>query len=233
MKKKLQSSFLIISYLLCLGTFSLAGQETKEQITDEKTIDPELVDIQKVNPTIKVDLFLADPNNFLGKALYPENARAYIDKNVAEKLNAIQKELAHLGLGLKIKDAYRPLSVQKELWSIALTMNLKNPGRYVSDPNKEGGRHPRGVAVDLTLIRLKDGSELPMPPFGFTERAHQGYIGDLMPEQIENRDFLKELMMRYGFVPIRCEWWHYNLPNFKEYTAMDLSFDEMKLLEDI
>lgn len=199
-------------------------------LNGKNTIDPELVDIQLINPTVKVELFLAGPYTFLGQQ-YPSTARAYIHKPVALVLDLIQKELAPLGLGLKIKDAYRPLHVQKKLWEVVLSMNLKNPGDYISDPAVEGGRHPRGIAVDVTLVHLSDGSELAMPPFGFIEQAHQGYVGnDLAQEQINNREFLKELMVRHGFAPIRCEWWHYNLPNWQDYTPLDLTFEELALL---
>lgn len=191
-------------------------------------IKPNLVEIRTINPTIRVDLFLADPHNFLGKALYPDCAKAYIDENVAYQLNAIQQELATKGLGLKIKDAYRPFSVQKKLWAIALTLNLANPGNYVSDPTIEGGRHPRGIAIDVTLVQLNTLQELDMPPMGFTEQAHHGYIGNLSREQIANRKYLKEIMERHGFASISCEWWHYNLPNWRDYEALDVSFESLE-----
>ena len=37
-----------------------------------------LVPISSVNNSIIIDLFLADETNFLGQALYPKNADAYI-----------------------------------------------------------------------------------------------------------------------------------------------------------
>jgi len=147
--------------------------------------------------------------------------------DIADRLSAIQAELGKKGLGLKIKDAYRPFSIQKRLWEMVLQMGLPNPGNYVSDPKVEGGRHPRGVAVDVTLVSLEDGKELNMPPIEFRPRAHQGYIGSLTIEQIYNRELLKEIMTRHGFVGISCEWWHYNLPNWKEYEAVDISFEEL------
>ncbi len=186
-----------------------------------------LVRITSINSSILVELFLGDEANFLGKALYPKNADAYIHMDVVCKLDTIQKELQEKGLGLKIKDAYRPFSVQKKLWEIALQLNLPNPGDYVSDPVIEGGRHPRGIAVDVTLVFLNNFEELKMPPMGFTPKAHHGYIGDLSQEQINNREMLKEVMESHGFVGISCEWWHYNLPNWKEYEAVDITFEEL------
>ena len=212
MKKIVWLSFLLLQ---SLSTISALKQ-------------PQLINIKKINPSIIIDLFLADPHNFLKKAFYPSNAKAYIDRDVAYILDAIQKELAQKGLGLKIKDAYRPFAVQKALWDIVQTMNLANPGDYISDPVVEGGRHPRGIAVDVTLIRLSDQQELPMPPMGFTEKAHHGYTEGLTDEQIANRDFLKNIMIKHGFANIRCEWWHYNLPNWRDFQALDISFDELE-----
>ncbi len=190
-------------------------------------IQPQLVKIKSINKTILVDLFLADESNFLKQALYPKKADAFVDIRVAQMLDAIQKEIEDSGLGLKVKDAYRPFSVQKQLWEIVLKLDLPNPGNYVSDPVVEGGRHPRGVAVDVTLVYLDDQSELSMPPMGFTQKAHHGYIGDLSKEQIRNRELLKKKMEKHGFVGISCEWWHYNLPNWKEYEAVDINFDDL------
>ena len=66
-----------------------------------------------------------------------------------------------------------------------------------------------------------------MPPFGFVEEAHQGTMHNLSKEQIENREFLKKQMMRRGLITIRCEWWHYNLENFSDYTALNKTFEEI------
>jgi D-alanyl-D-alanine dipeptidase len=190
-------------------------------------IKPQLIDIHSIDSSIEVDLFLADSQNFLGQSLYPTHAKAYIDKNVGIILQNIQKELSQYGLGLKIKDAYRPFYVQKMLWKKALSMNLEHPENYVSDPIVEGGRHPRGIAVDVTLVRLDDHTELAMPPMGFIPEAHHGHAANLSAEQIKNREFLKNIMTKHGFVGISCEWWHYNLPNWRDYQALDITFEEL------
>jgi zinc D-Ala-D-Ala dipeptidase len=193
----------------------------------EELIIAELVEIQQVNPSIQVDLFLANRNNFLGIAIYPSIAKAYAAKEVALELDLIQKELEKVGLGLKIMDAFRPLWAQEKLWEVALTLGLKNPGDYVSDPKTEGGRHPRGTAIDVRLIFLSNGQEVPMPPFGFTEKAHQGYIKGLTEEQIYYRELLKEIMLKHGFTPIRCEWWHYDYKNWQKYKPLNYHFEQM------
>jgi D-alanyl-D-alanine dipeptidase len=125
----------------------------------------DLVDVQKMIPGVVLDIRYATTNNFTGQQLYPF-AGCYLRRAAAEKLAAVQAELQPLGYGLKIYDGYRPLSVQRKMWEV-----FPQPG-YVADP-KKGSRHNRGAAVDVTLIRLSDGTELPMPtPYDdFTEKT--------------------------------------------------------------
>src|SRR5262245_4740390 len=110
----------------------------------------ELVDLQQSIPGVVLDIRYATTNNFTGQRLYP-NARCALRKQTAAKLRDVQTDLAAEGLGLKVFDGYRPLSVQKLMWKIV------PDDKYVANPAK-GSRHNRGAAVDLTLIRLSDQS---------------------------------------------------------------------------
>jgi len=58
----------------------------------------DLVDVQKLNPNINVEIVYATPNNFTGQILY-DSAKCYLRRAVAEKLDKIQKELETIGLG--------------------------------------------------------------------------------------------------------------------------------------
>ena len=72
--------------------------------------------------------------------------------------------------------------------------------------------HSRGSAVDLTLLDMKTGKELDMgSPFDlFSEISHPDYRG-ITEEQFENRMILQKAMLRSGFLPSDCEWWHFRL----------------------
>ena len=72
--------------------------------------------------------------------------------------------------------------------------------------------HSRGSTVDLTLLDMTTGKELDMgSPFDlFSEVSHPDYKG-ITPEQYENRMRLQRVMVRNGFEPIDCEWWHFSL----------------------
>src|SRR5215472_4892186 len=78
--------------------------------------DRRLVDIQSVDPTIVVDLRYAGNNNFLKHSLYPQGMRARARPEVAAALSKAQTTLRQFQYGLKIWDAYRPVSVQTKLW---------------------------------------------------------------------------------------------------------------------
>jgi D-alanyl-D-alanine dipeptidase len=56
------------------------------------------------------------------------------------------------------------------------------------------------------------GKEVDMgSPFDmFSEVSHPTYRG-ITNEQFENRMMLQSAMIRNGFIPIDCEWWHFQL----------------------
>lgn len=180
----------------------------------------DFVDVAGLEPSVRVELRYATPDNFMHRAVYPKIARCYLRVPVAAKLQAVQRELQGLGLGLKLFDCYRPLSVQKILWQVM------PDERYVANPAK-GSRHNRGAAVDLTLVD-KEGRELPMPTAydAFDERAHRDYM-KLPPELIKNRQQLEAVMVKHGFVPLSTEWWHFDAAGFKDFPLADVSFESL------
>jgi D-alanyl-D-alanine dipeptidase len=96
---------------------------------------------------------------------------------------------------------------------------MPKPG-YVANPFAGGSHHNRGAAVDLTLVDA-NGHELEMPTGfdTFTERAHQ-FSKEPTPTQRANRLLLRMVMEKVGLVPIRTEWWHFQLPDAKKYPII-------------
>ncbi|MBY0353105.1 M15 family metallopeptidase [Candidatus Babeliales bacterium] len=179
----------------------------------------DLVNVKKLCPTIQVDLMYTHDNNFTRSVVYdcPSDV-CYVRQGTALKLIAVQEELAQQGLGLKIADGYRPHAVQYIFW------NLVPDPRYVADPAK-GSKHNRGSAVDVTLVRLSDGQELPMPSQidDFTEKAHRTY--ETMGEQEAfNCRLLEDIMTKHGFVGLPTEWWHFDDVDWQNYEISDVSF---------
>ena len=204
-------------FFLCFSLFVLLSCNQKKQNID-------FVELQTINSNIVLDIRYATNNNFLNKPVYP-SSRCFTLKIVAQKLDSIQTELENTGLGLKIFDGYRPLSVQKMMWEIL------PDDKYVANP-ANGSRHNRGAAVDVTLVD-SNGVELQMPTDfdEFTEKASQDYM-NLSNKVIKNRAILKTIMVKYGFTPIKSEWWHYDLKNYIDYPVVDYSFEEIDELNN-
>jgi D-alanyl-D-alanine dipeptidase len=183
-------------------------------------IDPgtRLIDLASLG--IPLDIRYATPNNFMRKTLYPV-AKAYLRAPAARALVAVQKDLASRGLGIKVFDAYRPYRVTEAMWE-----PIRNPD-FVADPAK-GSRHNRGAAVDLTLIDLKTGTEVPMPTGydDFTERAAQSFM-DLPAGALANRALLKEVMERHGFKALPSEWWHFDYNGWEQFALMDVALEDL------
>ena len=182
---------------------------------------PELVELIKVDPTIKLDIRYATSNNFLGRPVYSES-RAFLQKPAAEALVRANKSLRKKGYGLIIHDGYRPWSVTKIFWDAT----PEDKKQFVADPS-QGSRHNRGCAVDLSLYDLKTGKEVVMPSEydEMSERSHINYAGGA-EDQRRLRDLLRSAMENEGFAVYEPEWWHYDYKDWKEYPILNISFSE-------
>lgn len=179
----------------------------------------ELLNIQELDSTILVDVRYATKNNFTGKILY-SSSKVYLIKEAAESLVNVNNYLkTKYGYKIKIFDGYRPLSVQKIMWSII------PDERYVANPEK-GSRHNRGCAVDLTLVdSLNNELDMGTGFDDFTERSHRDYK-ELPDEVIKNRKILEEAMTRFEFIPLETEWWHFDFKDWKKYPLLDIKIKD-------
>jgi D-alanyl-D-alanine dipeptidase len=172
-----------------------------------------LVDVARIAPGIVIDLRYATTENVFRTRLY-RRPRCLLRRPVAERLARVQRSLASKGLGLKVWDAYRPASAQRQMWQIV------GGSRYLASPRR-GSKHSRGAAVDLTLVDLA-GRELPMPT-GFDEfssRASRRFRGGSARTR-QNRALLERVMRAQGFLPNPGEWWHFDDPNWRRYRLLD------------
>lgn len=187
------------------------------------TRKPDLVELVKLDPTIKLDIRYAGTNNFLGKPVYKES-RAFLQRPAAESLLKAHRELKQHGYGLLIHDGYRPWTITKLFWDMTSGVQRE----FVADP-KTGSKHNRGCAVDLTMYDLKTGAAVEMPS-GYDEmtpRAYPDYAGGTA-EQRARRDLLRKAMESHDFTVEPNEWWHFNYKDWKEYPLLDIAFSEIK-----
>jgi zinc D-Ala-D-Ala dipeptidase len=185
---------------------------------EQTLINQGLVDIQKVDPSIQVELKYSTEDNFFGKDVYEDHVRCYLQAEVAEMVKTAQENLKkeYPNLSLLIYDGVRPLSVQQILWESLDKPDSIKP-LYVADP-KVGGLHNFGVAVDLTLFDEESGKPLemgtPYDYFGYPaypDRELQMLAeGKITKAHVANREILRKVMTGAGFTGIGSEWWHFN-----------------------
>ncbi len=184
--------------------------------------EPDLVELVKIDPLLRLDIRYATTNNFIGRAVYRE-PRAFLQRPAAEALRRVHKALREKGFGLVIYDAYRPWSVVKIFWD-ETPMRHK---QFVADPGRGSG-HSRGCAVDLTLCDAKTGKPAAMPGAydEWSERSAIGYGGGTK-ESRRLRDLLRDEMESEGFFRCELEWWHYTWKDAGEYQNLDIPFSKL------
>jgi D-alanyl-D-alanine dipeptidase len=208
--------------ILLLLSFSIAsGQKPPQEPGPFRK--PELVELNKVDSTIKLDIRYATKNNFLGRPVY-QQARAFLQRPAAAALVRVNQALRQQGYGLIVFDGYRPWSVTKVFWDVT----PEDRKVFVADPSK-GSRHNRGCAVDLSMFDLKTGATVQMPSEydEFTERAHINYEC-ATPEAKRLRGILRAAMEAGGFAVYEPEWWHYDFKDWQEYPIMNVKFSEVR-----
>ena len=128
-----------------------------------------------------------------------------------------------------IWDAWRPFSLQKELYTtysgkIIKQFSLESASqeekeatirKFVSDPISEIENppvHTTGGAIDLTIVDaygnpLNMGCEFD----AFTEKTYTAYFENTNEEEVKiNRRLLYNAMTKAGFTNLPSEWWHYD-----------------------
>jgi D-alanyl-D-alanine dipeptidase len=105
-----------------------------------------------------------------------------VHRDVAEGLARVARRLATGAVGLKVFSGYRSVP----------------------------GPHAEGLAVDLTLVDLSRGTEIPMGT------VYPGSDSVMVPappggREARYRELLRRVMTEEGFVADETRWWHYQL----------------------
>ena len=220
MKKQILTSFALLGWIVSASVaFSAQTAPPKEKNKREA----DLIELIKLDKTIKLDIRYARADNFVGKPVYTE-ARAFMQRPAADAIVKVHQKLKKKNLGLVIFDGYRPWSVTKLFWEVV----TEDQRKFVANPEK-GSKHNRGCAVDLSIYDLKTGELLEMPSDfdNFTERASPSYKGGTAKER-ENRDLLRKSMEAEGFTVNKNEWWHFDYKDWEKYAIYDIAFSEVK-----
>jgi D-alanyl-D-alanine dipeptidase len=185
--------------------------------------ETDLVELTKLDPTIRLEIRYATTNNFLGTRFYSA-ARAFMQRPAAEAVMRANRRLRSLGYGLLVYDAYRPWYVTKVFWDA--TPNDKKI--FVADPAK-GSRHNRGCAVDLTLYDLntKQSVEMVSTYDETTDRAYPDYPGGTSLQRW-HRKLLRDVMEAEGFTVYEAEWWHFDYQDWRKYRIGNVTFEQIE-----
>ncbi|UFH46008.1 M15 family metallopeptidase [Flavobacterium galactosidilyticum] len=202
-------NFKIKPLLILCSLFSIVS--CKSQVTSVGTSeksntvvnDTTFVNLKDYSADFVYDMKYATEDNFLKAKVY-DCAECFLRLKTVNALVEANKKFIKKGYRIKLFDCYRPLDIQKRMWEI-----VSNP-EYVANPAK-GSIHNRGGAVDITLVD-SSGKELEMgTTFDFFGKEASHNYTNLSVRIINNRKFLKSVMIESGFNSFDSEWWHYNL----------------------
>ena len=195
-------------------------------------------------PSIIQEIRYHSSYNFIGDRIHGyEEPVAFLTLEAARALKDAAAELFVKGYRLKVFDAYRPTTAVKHfvLWGIE-DQDIRMKPYFYPDLEKQElfsrgyiakqSSHSRGSAIDLTLLDMKTGKEPDMgSPFDyFGEISHPDFKG-ITDEQYENRMILCSAMLRNGFMPMDCEWWHFTLkdePYPDTYFTFPVAYDVLR-----
>lgn len=203
--------FIIISvFFIFISSANCRANEIKKRFEAAG-----LINVHAIDNSIKVDLVNSDPDkNYFRENYYYGLNKAYLRREVAEKLSFAQKDLKSRfpEYSILIMDAARPRSVSQHMYD---KMKGTKFEKFVANP-KKGSMHNYGIAVDVTIVDEND-KEINM---GFTPfyksnlSIYWGYaklkMFDLSESQKKNRKLLSNIMKKAGFIPLNYEWWHFN-----------------------
>jgi zinc D-Ala-D-Ala dipeptidase len=164
------------------------------------------VDVKSVVPEVIVDLRYATPNNFVGQALYPADARCLVHESMADGLASAAATLRQTGDVLVFWDCYRPHDVQLRMFDV-----VPNPN-WVAKPGDYSRSHEAGRSVDVTLARQGQLVDMGTDFDDFTPRGRADATDGVSAQAQASRTRLRSAMATGGLSPYDGEWWHFDGP---------------------
>lgn len=235
--KKISFVFIIA---LALGAIAVSCKEkpveSNEQKQEMESVD--FVNITDVVPDVILEIRYFGTYNFVGTRIdgYLQPT-ALLTREAADSLRVVSDELKAQGYRLKIYDAYRPqMAVDHFMrWGADINDTLMLSYFYPQVEKKdlfrlgyiaEQSGHSRGSTLDLTLFDMRTEKEVDMggtfdwfghesyPDCGGNPETGIYHQNDTVTaQQFANRMLLRNAMLKHGFKPYDCEWWHFTLKN--------------------
>ena len=216
-----------------LGVACTCGTKEATAVADGSE---HFVNITDVVPDVILEIRYFGTYNFVGARVdgYLQPT-ALLTREAADSLRAVSDELKGMGYRLKIYDAYRPQmgvdhfvrwgkDLEDTLMKQYFYPNETKDSLFIKDYIATRSGHSRGSTVDLTLFDMNTEKEVDMggtfdwfgkeshPDCGGHPETGEYRTNDtLTAEQFRNRMVLRDVMLRHGFKPYDCEWWHFTL----------------------
>ncbi len=226
--------------LIIIAALAFLAMGCRQEQTDVRPLDgsENFVTITDVVPDAILEVRYYSTYNFIGSRIdgYLQPT-ALLTRQAADSLLAVSNDLKAQGYRLKIYDAYRPQCAVDHFvrWGKDLDDTLMRPYFYPMVDKKdlfrlgyiaEQSGHSRGSTVDLTLFDMRTEKEVDMGGTfdWFGQESHPDCGGNpetgvyrendtITSAQFAARMLLRNAMMKHGFKPYDCEWWHFTLAN--------------------
>ena len=235
-----RTTFIILAAIALVATACKNNSENITPIVeDSQEVSADFVTVTSVVPDAILEIRYFGTYNFIGTRIdgYLQPT-ALLTRQAADSLRAVSDDLQAQGYRIKIYDAYRPQCAVDHFvrWGKDLDDTLMRSYFYPQVDKKdlfrlgyiaEQSSHSRGSTVDLTLFDMRTGKEVDMGATfdWFGRESHPSCQGDpesgtyyaydgvdtVTAEQFRNRMILRRAMLRHGFKPYECEWWHFTL----------------------
>ena len=173
----------------------------------------------ELDERIALDLRYATRRNFTGRRLPGYcDARAYLLRRPARSLALADRRLRRRGLALKVYDAYRPARATRAMvrWARRTGNDHLLNGWIARRSN-----HNRGAAVDVTLVRSRDGRELDMGS-AYDSFSRRSRTRAVRGRALRNRMRLVRALEAVGLRNYSGEWWHFDWPAGRDRPLRDI-----------
>lgn len=230
---------LIVSLIIILQPCNPLKGIAQVSLTDINTRNDQFVDIDELISSVQEDIRYYTAYNFVGERIDGYNApKCLLTKDAAEALAKVQAEMLRNAYTLKVYDCYRPQqAVNHFLRWLQDKADVKMKSFFYHNIDKqdlfrlgyiaERSGHSRGSTVDLTIVPVYAPPQEPyLPnepfidnsvdmgsPFDLFDPISNTYNAQITQTQLNNRLFIKETMLKYGFKDYALEWWHFTLEN--------------------
>ncbi len=192
--------------------------------THSTDVPDNFIYLTEVIPKVRFDLRYYCDDNFIGQPIpgYHSNVMI-VTLQAAMALKKVQEDLAYSNFSLKIFDGYRPQSAvdyfvrwandpddqrMKATYYPNMDKSEIIPKGYIVEKSS----HSRGSTVDLTIMSNDDGRELDMgTAFDVFDQKSWPSDTTVTVQQRANRQLLRSVMSKHGFIGMEEEWWHFTL----------------------